>query len=260
MKQFGLALGSSGARGSSYVGFLKALEDEGLKPSFISGSSMGSVVGGCYAIGMSPDQMITELKNLKFSQLLDISLSPHKNAALLRSNKLVKKLDEYFKGKCFKDTKIPFSAVASDLIEGKTFVFKPEDKLALGVAASSSIPGLFKPIEKDGAYLVDGGVTCRLPIGQVRGLGADVVIAVDALGGIRRANKVYNIMSVLLRSYDIMEGEVTRYRTDELAPDIIIEPELGEMSQYKFKNFDGAIEAGYKACMDNIDKIKALFE
>ncbi len=260
MKKFGLALGSSGARGASYVGFLKALEEEGLKPSYISGSSMGSVVGGCYAIGMMPDQMIIELKSLKFSQLLDISLSPHKNAALLRSNKLVKKLDEYFTGKSFKDTKIPFSAVASDLITGETVVLSGDDNLAQGVAASSSIPGLFKPIEKNGACLVDGGVTCRLPIQQVRDLGAKIVIAVDALGSIRVDDRRYNIASVLMRSLDIMDAEITRYRIAELKPDLVIEPDMGNMSQYKFKNFDKAIQAGYDACKQNIDQIKRILK
>ncbi|MBR5900549.1 MAG: patatin-like phospholipase family protein [Clostridia bacterium] len=260
MKKFGLALGSSGARGTSYIGFLKALEEEGLKPSYIAGSSMGSVVGACYSLGMSPSQMMDEVCKLKFSQLIDVSLSPVKNAAFLRSNKLIKKLEEYFGEKTFADTLIPFSAVATDLITGKTVVLKDGDLLKVGVAASSAMPTIFKPIDLGDKCLVDGGISCRLPIKEARDLGAEIVIAVDAMGSTRVADKKFNIASVLLRTIDIMDGEINRYRVKKLKPDLVIEPNLGDMSQYKFKNFDFALQAGYEAGKNNIDKIKALIK
>ena len=260
MKKFGLALGSSGSRGCSYIGVLKALEEEKLKPSYISGSSMGSVVGACYALGMPIEKMIEEINSLKFSQLIDISLVPVMNAALLRSKKLIKKLNEYFENKKFNQTKIPFSAVATDLVTGNVVVLQDEDDLSEGVAASSSMPSIFKPIEKDGKILVDGGIKCRLPIQEVRDLGAKIVIAVDALGSTRVQDKKFNIATVLMRSIDIMDGEITKYRCEELKPDLLLKPDLGDLSQYKFKDFDFAIEQGYKCAMENMDKIKMLLK
>ena len=260
MKKFGLALGSSGSRGSSYIGFLKALEEEGLKPSYISGSSMGSIVGGCYCNGMSVDTMIQEMTELKFSQLIDVSLLPMRNLAILRSNKLIKKLDEYFGGLKFSDMKIPFSCVATDLKTGKTITLKDDDEVTLGVAASSCMPSIFKPIVKGDMTLVDGGVSCRLPIQQVRDLGAKIVIAVDALGSTRVVDKQFNLATVFMRSIDIMDGALTKYALEELKPDLVIKPDLGDMSQYKFKNFDFAIEQGYKVAKENMQIIKELLK
>lgn len=260
MKKLGLVLGSSGARGSSYVGFIRALEENGVTPDFIAGSSMGAVVGGCYAIGMSSQDMEREILELKSMHLIDLSVRPVRNSAILRSNKMVKKLDSYFQGKSFFQTKIPFTCVAVDLISGKLYSFSGSDNLAQGVAASSSIPSIFKPVQKDGMKLVDGGVLCRLPIQHARDMGADVIVAVDALGKTRIIDKGFNIVSVIMRSYEIMDGVMTDKYIEQAKPDLVIEPDLGEMSQFKFKNFDTAIEQGYKAGIENIEKIKELIK
>ncbi len=260
MKKLGLVLGSSGARGTSYVGFIKALEEHGIKPDFIAGSSMGSVVGACYAIGMTADQMEKEVLSLKASHLVDLSFRPISNKAVLRSKKLVKKLDTYFKGRTFGDTIIPFTAVSVDLLSGKVYACKESDNLSLGVAASSTIPAIFKPIKMNGMTLVDGGVLCRLPIKEVREMGAEVVVCLDGLGDTRELDKDFNIITVLMRSYEMMDGVLTNYRLNEKPPDLLIKPELGDMSQYKFKNFEFAMEQGYRAGIENIEKIKELIK
>ena len=122
MKKLGLVLGSSGSRGISYVGFLKALEEHGIKPYCVAGSSMGAVVGACYCNGMTTEQMVNEVNNLKSSHLIDVSFAPLRNSAILRSNKLVKKLDEFFKDLTYDDLKIPFCSVAVDLWSGELHV------------------------------------------------------------------------------------------------------------------------------------------
>ena len=260
MKKLGLVLGSSGARGTSYVGFIRALEQHGIKPDYIAGSSMGSVIGGCYAIGMTADDMEKEILALKASHLIDVSLRPVTNTAVFRSKKLVKKLDSYFVGKSFSQTEIPFTAVAVDLLSGKVYSFGGEDNLAIGVASSSTIPAIFKPIKYKNMTLVDGGVLCRLPIKQVREMGAEVVVCVDALGDTRVVDKDFNIISVIMRSYELMDGVLTTKTINQEKPDLVIKPELGDMSQYKFKNFDTAIQAGYQAGIENIQKIKELIK
>lgn len=260
MKKLGLVFGSSGARGVSYIGFIRALEENGIKADYVAGSSMGAVVGGCYAMGMTSEEMQEEITALKFSHIVDVSLRPFAKAGILRSKKLQSKLNSYFEDKRFCDLEIPFTAVAVDLLSGKEYNFHGEDSLTIGVSASSSIPGIFRPIKYKDMALIDGGVICRLPIEQVRKMGAEVVVCVDALGETREAKDKFNTISVLFRCYEIMDGKLTDYKNKEQKADLYIKPRLGEMSQYKFKNFEMALHQGYKVGIENIEKIKELIK
>ncbi len=259
-KKLGFALGAGGSRGVAHIGFLKAMEENGIKPDFVAGTSMGAVVGSCYALGMSPDQMIVEVEKLKFSDIFDLSVNPIKNGALLRAKKMRKKLQKFLKDYTFNDLKMPFCTVATDLISGQPFVFNGKYKVIDGVVASSSIPSVFKPVEIDGKVLVDGGITRRVPIDQVREMGADVVVAVDVLGKLRECNKNYNMVAVCTRMVDIMDSQIVDLRREVQKPDLFIEPDLGNMSQYKFKDLRNAFEKGYELGKENAEQIKKLIE
>lgn len=246
-KKLGFALGAGGSRGVAHIGFLKAMEEHGIKPDFISGSSMGSVVGCCYASGMSPDDMYKEVQKLKLLHLFDLSINAYRNGALLRSKKMYKKIDSYLKGLTFNDLKIPSCVVATDLISGQTIVLDKDKPVTQGVVASSSMPGVFKPI-KNGDYLfADGGIKCRVPVKQVKDMGAEVVVAVDVLGDVRPCDKNYNIFSVFARMIDISDAELTKLKMKKEKPNIYIAPDMGDMLQYKFKSMDIAFEAGYNS-------------
>ncbi|MBO7149613.1 MAG: patatin-like phospholipase family protein [Clostridia bacterium] len=258
-KKLGFALGSGGSRGVAHIGFLRAMEEEGIVPDFVSGCSMGAVVGSCYAKGYTTKYMEEIVKKLKFSDLLDLSLVPIKNGALLRSKKMQKKLQQYLGKTTFGELKIPFSCVATDLISGKVVVLGEKDKdVSLSVVASSSIPTVFKPVQIDDKLLVDGGVLCRVPIDTVRGMGAEVVVAIDVLGKIRKCDKKYNVFTIMTRTFDIADSELTRKTIKEKNPDLFIEPDLGDMSQYKFKEIDFAIQKGYEIGKAYAEKIKQL--
>lgn len=259
-KKLGLALGSGGSRGVSHIGFLKALEENGIKPDYISGCSMGSVVGGCYALGMSAEKMHKIVMKLKFSDIFDLSINPYHNGALLATKKMRKQLEKYLKDYKFNQTAIPFTCVATDLIKGQTYLFKDEENMLDGIMASSTIPGVFKPLEYNGMTLVDGGVKCRVPIDQVREMGADVVVAVDALGSLRESKKKYNVLAVLLRTFDICDYEITSARLEKQKPDLFLEPDLGEMVMYKFKDLEMAYQKGYETGVQNINKIRELLK
>ena len=259
-KKLGFALGAGGSRGVAHIGFLKAMEEEGIVPDYISGCSMGSVVGACYALGMKPDDMIKEINALKFADIFDLSLNPLGNGALLRAKKMYKKLQTYLGENTFEDLKRPFCCVATDLNSGTTVTLDGKTKVVDAVAASSSIPAIFKPVFIDDMTLVDGGVKCRVPIEQVRDMGADIVVAVDVLGQIRETDRKYNMLSVIFRVYDIMDGESACRRKDMHEPDLYIEPDLGEMIQYKFKDMDKAIETGYLTGKEYAKKIKGLIK
>ena len=118
-KKLGFALGAGGSRGVAHIGFLKAMEEEGIKPDFISGVSMGAVVGSCYAKGLTVERMTSIVKNLKASDIFDISLNPLGGASLMRSQKMRKKIKQYLGSTKFSELKTPFTCVATDVITGK---------------------------------------------------------------------------------------------------------------------------------------------
>ena len=259
-KKLGFALGSGGSRGTAHIGFLKAMEEEGIKPDFISGSSMGSVVGSCYASGLTPDYMAEVVKNLKKRDLLDLSFNPLMNGALLKSEKIKEQLKTYLGDNTFASLNIPFTCVATDFVSGKTVVLgtNEDDDLIDSVTASSSIPSIFKPVEKGEMRLVDGGLLCRVPVEQVFDMGAEVVVAVDVLGSIRKGHKRYNLLGTMFRMFDICDSEMTRLKGAKKKAHVFIEPDLGEMLQYQFKGIPEAIESGYKAGKLHAEQIKAL--
>ena len=158
----------------------------------------------------------------------------------------------------FNDLKIPFRCVATDLISGKAEILKDQDNLCQSVVASSAIPSIFKPVPKGEKLLVDGGVTCRVPIRTVREMGAEVVIGVDVLGKIRPNDRKYNVIGVLLRMFEIADCELVKYKVGRQKPDLYIEPDLGDMVQFKFKDMDKAIEIGYATGKEYAPKIKEL--
>ena len=258
-KKLGFALGAGGSRGIAHIGFIKAMEEEGIKADFVTGTSMGSVVGSVYCAGYSADYMHEEVKKLSPSDLFDLSFNPWTNGALLRAQKMRKKIESYFLDfPTFNELKTPFKCVAVDLLSANTKVFSGDENIAEGVCASCSIPGVFKPVVKDGMVLVDGAIKCRVPIDEVREMGAEVIVAVDVLGEARPQTKKYNLFSLMLRTYDIVDAELAKEKLKSQKPDMFLTPELGDMDQYKFKNLEFAYNAGYEIGKKNAKKIKKL--
>ncbi len=260
-KKLGFALGAGGSRGVAHIGFLKAMDEAGIKPDFIAGTSMGSIVGACYSAGYSPDFMKNEILKLKMSDIFDLSFNPIKDGALLRAQKMRKKLSTYFeKKRTIKDLNIPFRCVAVNLFDGNLVVFSEEDDVAESIATSSTVPGVFRPVMKDGMILVDGGIKCRVPIDTVRDMGAEVVVAIDVLSGLRTGKEKYNFIGLMLRTFDVMDDEITMMKRIKQKPNLYLTPDLGDMSQFKFKGIDKAIEIGYELGKANVNKIKRLIE
>lgn len=258
-KKLGFALGAGGSRGVAHIGFLKAMDEAGIKPDYIAGVSMGSVVGACYSAGYSPDFMIDEILKLKMNDIFDLSFNPIKDGALLKAQKMRKKLSSYFVDKpTINDLDIPFKCVAVNLVDGKPVIFSGNDEVAESIATSSTIPGVFKPVFKDNMVLVDGGIKCRVPIDTVRDMGAEVVIAVDVLSPLKMGKEKYHYIGLMLRTFDVMDEEITQLKIKKQKPDLYLVPDLGDMSQFKFKDMKFAFEQGYKLGKENAGKIKKL--
>ena len=259
-KTLGLALGSGGSRGIAHAGVLLALEEAGIRPDFIAGCSMGSVVGGCFSAGMSAEKIRDIALELKVRDLIDISPGFVSRMSILRSKKMEELLSEFLGEIKIEDMKIPFRCVATDLYSGKLHVFESGPAVP-AIQASSTIPCVFKPVEYEGMLLVDGGCLCRIPSRQVKEMGADVVIAVDALiNTYEPVEKVGNILELVLRVFDIMDSQQTKMHRiiDGDIADLLLEPEIKGMSQYQIKDLDRAFDEGYKLCKENIDKIREL--
>ena len=258
MKTLGLALGAGGSRGVAHIGFLKALEEAGIKPDYIVGSSMGSVVGGAYAAGVSLDAMKEAVCKLR---LWDLIAPAKQKGGVLGNSKMRNQITKYIGDITFADLKIPFHCVAVDMVAQEVVEFS-EGNVVDAIVASSSIPAVFHPLIKDGKRLIDGGVLERVPAMRVKKLGADVVVAVDVLGWRSASEKVPGAIGISLETFDIMDNYRTReyHKKHKKDIDFWLEPDLGDMSQYSLKQIKEAYEKGYELGKANVAAIQKALE
>ncbi len=183
----GLALGSGVARGWGHIGVLKALHNLGLKPDVIAGSSVGALVAGAYLVSRLDvlEEWCRDLNKLRIVRLLDFKI---RSGGLVGGNKLVDEMLEHFGDVNIEDLPIPFVAVATDLLTGHE-VWLRKGSMIDAIRASFSIPGIFKPIQSEGRWLVDGALTNPLPVSVCRALDCQCVIAVNLTGDTMGKNK-----------------------------------------------------------------------
>ncbi len=257
-KKLGLALGAGGSRGVAHIGFLQALDEAKIKVSYITGCSMGSVVGAAYAAGVSVETMKKAACSLR---LFDLIGPTSKRGGLFDTKKMRRILARYIGDIDFSELKIPYSCVAVDMLTQRLIEFS-EGSVLDAVVASSSIPSIFCPTEKDGMRLIDGGILERVPCVQVKEMGADVVVAVDVLGWRNCKEDMPGTLGILLETVDIMDNYRTARRREDNKDiiDLWLEPQLGEISQYSFKHFEFAYRQGYELGKENIETIKKLLK
>ena len=260
-KKLGLALGSGGARGIAHIGFLQALEEDGIKPDFVTGCSMGAIVGACYCAGLNAKTIQEQAYKLRVSRIATLNMAPIHANGLFQLTKSRKLMTDLIGEKSFEELEIPFLCVATDLLNGKTVHFNKGSVIDAALA-SSAIPGVFTPVEIDGLKYVDGGVLERVPTKPLKEMGAEVVVAVDVLGDLTVKKTSNTLVDTVLRCIDIMDTAQTKRKkiSRMRSVDLWLEPELGAMDQYKVKKSQMLIayRKGYEAGMENIGKIKAL--
>ncbi len=261
-KKLGLALGAGGARGVSHVGFLQALDEAGIRADYVTGCSMGSIVGACYCAGVSMSAVRPVITDLKLSRIAALNANVLRACGLFKLTKARKLLEEYIGAETtFADLAVPFRCIATDLISGQT-VCLSEGNVIDAIIASSSVPGAFSPVEREGMLLVDGGVIERVPVQEVKEMGAEVVVAVDVLGDLVASvsEPPSNLIETFLRYIDVIDTRVTQGKKYSRRKDIDLwlEPELGDMDQYKVKNLAFAYDKGYELGKANVEKIARL--
>ncbi|MBS0307373.1 MAG: patatin-like phospholipase RssA [Proteobacteria bacterium] len=174
--RIGLVLGSGSARGWSHIGVIRALEEAGIKPDLVCGTSIGALVGAAYAAGDLDrfEQWVLGLRIREVVSFMDVGLG----GGLLKGEKLMDFFRRNFSDRPLENLPMPFAAVATSLQNGAE-VWLRQGSTIDAVRASIALPGLFTPVRQDRALLVDGGLVNPVPVSLARAMGADVMIAVD---------------------------------------------------------------------------------
>jgi NTE family protein len=251
--KIGLALGSGGLRGMAHVGVLRVLEKEGIPIDYIAGCSIGSLIGALYSAGLSLDNIEKLSKHLKRRHWLDFVIP---KMGLFSGERVLNMIRILTKKKTFDQLQIPLSVVATELHEGKEFIFN-SGEVATAVRASVSVPGIFIPFEIDNMMLVDGAVLNPTPIDVARNMGADIVIAVD-LAHAGTVCSITNIFDVIIQSIDIMERELMKNR--EMVCDVIIRPDIAHISPSSFDQTEECIALGEAAALEMLPRIRSLMD
>jgi NTE family protein len=287
--RIGLALSGGGARGAAHVGVLKVLERHRIPIDCIAGTSMGALVGGFYASGMSAaelERVISELdwseafadkiprQDRSFHRKRDDDLYLVKNKPGLRDAKLLfppgiidgHRIDLLLKRytlpvvtiRDFDSLQVPFRAVAADIVTGDAVVLGKGD-LALAMRASMAIPAVFAPREIDGRLLVDGGITDNMPIEVVRRMGADVIIAVDISTPPAGREKLGSVISITSQLTTLTSQH---NKVEQIASlddrDVFIRPDLGSITVASFEYAAAAIPIGERAAEAALGKLAPL--
>jgi len=283
-----LVLSGGGARGAAHVGVIKVLEEYRVPIDCIAGTSMGSLVGGAYATGMTVPEMEKVIAGISVERLFKEDPPRQEVAVRLKADdypnfigpeigttagkatltkgvvtgvqletvlRELSKVQGYHR---FDDLAIPFRAVATDLVTGKAVVFG-EGELASVMRASMSVPGAVAPAEYGGMILVDGMLTSNLPVEAARAMGADVIIAVNVGTPLLKREQLNSILGVAGQMLSILTEQNVQTSLALLKPtDILISPELGDFSTGDFDNLPQTTPLGEAAARKVADKLAQL--
>ncbi|MCL2846805.1 MAG: patatin-like phospholipase family protein [Firmicutes bacterium] len=254
MKKIGLALGAGGARGFCHIGVIEVLLENNIPIDVVTGCSMGAVVGGGFVAGVSCETMRAIANQTTNRRVFDFDIFNIKSkGGVARGDRAMKIYKHYIGDKLIEECEIPFMSIATDLRNRELYEFR-SGYLWRAIRASMAIPGVFHPVEHEDRLLVDGGVLKRIPIQQARDLGADIVIAVDALGPPKEMVAM-SALKVIDMAYQIIDWKTAQYEARDA--DIMIVPDLGNKSSFKFKDNDAAIMAGREAAEKMLPQILA---
>jgi len=282
----GLVLSGGAAHGLAHIGVIKYLEEMGIQADYVTGTSIGSIIGGLYAMGYDADKM----REVAAAQNWDLLLSNHiplnevapleKNnhgkfpfklgfkegeftlpTGVINSQKLDLMLSKIY---CpthfvqdFDELSVPFRCVATDIERGE-FVVLENGYLGRAIRASMAIPFIFTPIELDDVLMVDGGLIRNYPVQEVIDMGADIVIGIY-VGSRLEEKEDLNSMFKILSQSAILQGVKDSEEQKKLA-DVNIIPDVKDYDSFGFSNYDLLIDEGYKAAARQKDKLEKIFK
>ncbi len=255
-KKVGLALGAGSVKGFAHIGLLQVFREYGVPIDMISGSSVGAIVGAVYAVGGDMTMLGKYFSTVTSRDFLDLP-RPQKGG-LMSGERLHELIRIFTHNKTFQQANIPYVCTAVDVEKGELLNLT-EGPLHDAVRASMSIPGVFTPVRLNGRLLVDGGVLDCVPCGQLKDMGADVVIGVDVgWNGEVITLDPPTMMAVVDQSTSIMQREITNLRTQ--SADLVIYPRVNYMKWFDTELADQAINEGRRAAQEAMPRIKELLE
>lgn len=284
----GLALGGGAARGWAHIGVLRAFDRAGLKPGIIVGTSIGAVVGGCFAAGKldAIEDFARSLTRRRVFGLMDFRL----RGGIIGGDRLRFLLDEQLNGALIEDLPLRFATVATEIGSGHE-VWLSKGPLVPAMRASYALPGVFEPVKLGGRWLFDGALVNPVPVTGARALGADLVVAInlngDLLGhgtiipghhaqeepiepvrgpmqrlGLRSARPIEpdrpGLATIMIETFNITQDRITRSRLAGDPPDVHVKPALGRIGIFEFHRAAEAISLGEEAGESALTEIRAV--
>ena len=251
--RIGLALGGGAARGFAHVGVIQVLEEAGIKPDLVVGTSAGSLVAALYASGRNAAQLQSVALEMDEAAFADWTL-PFFNRGVLRGEALARYVNKEAGGRTIEQMTLPLGIVATELATGQGMLFRRGDTGA-AVRASSAVPALFLPVKIGAVEYVDGGLVSPVPVRYAREMGADVVLAVD-ISNPPEGNPSGDPVQILLQSFAIMGRSINGWELKQA--DVVVRPSLRGMSGGDFAGKRRAIEAGRVAMQAALPQLRAV--
>lgn len=242
--KIGLVLGGGAARGFAHIGVIQVLEESGIRPSLVVGTSAGSLVAALYASGKNGVQLQQIAETMEEANFADWTL-PIFSRGMLRGEALSRYVSVQVKGRLIESTPMALGIVATDLHTGQGALFQRGD-IAMAVRASSAVPALFQPVKIAGRDYVDGGLVSPVPVRYARQMGADFIIAVD-ISNAPESNSASDSLQILLQTFSIMIKSINTFELREA--DVVVRPALLGVSSADFGARRRSIEAGRAAML-----------
>ena len=251
----GLALGGGAARGFAHVGVIQVLEEAGIKPDLVVGTSAGSLVAAIYASGKTGAQLQQVAETMDEAAITDWTL-PLFGRGVLRGEALARYVSAQVGGKLLEDMALPLGIVATDLHTGQGILFRRGDT-GTAVRASSAVPAVFQPVKINGQEYVDGGLVSPVPVRYARQMGAELVLAVD-ISSAPEGNPANDTLQVLLQTFAIMGKSINTFELREA--ELVVRPALSGIRSADFSARRRSIEAGRAAMQAALPQLRVLLD
>jgi NTE family protein len=247
--RIGLALGGGAARGFAHIGVIQVLEEHGIRPDLVVGTSAGSLVAALYASGKTGTELGALAQSMDESGLTDWSFP---GRGLIRGDALARYVRAQTGGLAIEQMKLPLGIVATDLADGQPILFQRGDA-GLAVRASSAVPAVFQPVKIGAREYVDGGLVSPVPVRYARQMGAELVIAVD-ISSPPDGNATGDALHMLLQTFAIMGRSINRLELKDA--DVVMRPVLSGVSSADFTARVKAIQSGRDAALALLPQLK----
>jgi NTE family protein len=248
--RIGLALGGGAARGFAHIGVIQVLEEAGIRPDLVAGTSAGSLVAALYASGKTGAEMAALAMAMDEGAITDWAFPTR---GLIRGEALARYVRDQTGGRPIEQMKLPLGIVATHLDSGAAVLFQRGDT-GLAVRASSAVPAVFQPVKIGPAEYVDGGLVSPVPVRFARQMGAELVLAVD-ISSPPDGNSTSDVMKMLLQTFAIMGRSINQFELRDA--DVVLRPVLSGVSSADFSARQRAIQAGREVMTRQLPELRA---